>query len=240
MLGLVASFSLERAAISLDEKERGLTRAMAALFADGRITNEDWHQFSAMMTWADGRCSLLPDPGLADHKLLGEARQALTDLLKAVCDGHQAFLAAGAARVAAVRGSGSPLGREVARVLAPGARWMTAHDIAAGGVLTFAPSAAALIVRQEGRGVRANLERPGCRERCAGQEMVRNLSGYSGSPLWTVEARPHELFRFGGVVLAQFPARTEDDANVIFSRRAECIRPDGTLDRGYASKGSTR
>ena len=66
--------------------------------------------------------------------------------------------------------------------------------------------------------------------------MTLNLSGFSGSPLWTVEARPHELFRFGGVVLHQFPARTEDERNVIFARRAECIRADGTLDRDYTTR----
>jgi hypothetical protein len=68
--------------------------------------------------------------------------------------------------------------------------------------------------------------------------MTLNLSGYSGSPLWTVEARPHELFRFGGVVLAQFPAKTENDPTVIFARRAECIQTDGALHRGHATRRS--
>ena len=59
--------------------------------------------------------------------------------------------------------------------------------------------------------------------------ILRNLSGFSGAPLLTVSDSVAELFRLGGVILRQMPAKDEDDVVTIFARRPECIRPDGAL-----------
>ena len=119
---------------------------MGALYAAGGISDEEWQRFAALMTWADGKSSLVAAPDLADHKHLPEARQTLADLLKATCDGHAAFLAATAAMVANHKNTASSLDREIGRMLSPGARWMTPADIENGSVVTFKASPAALVV----------------------------------------------------------------------------------------------
>ncbi len=189
--GLINSFTVERPAISLEEKERGLTRAMAALYAAKRISDDDWQRFAALMTWADGKCSLVAAPDLAGHKHLPEARQALADLLKATCDGHAAFLAATAATVAAESGPATPLAQELTRVLSPGARWMAPADIEASAILSFKPSPAALIVghdEQSGRPIYFarneslfSIGAPGTgKTEC---QVIPNLLHYPGSAL---------------------------------------------------------
>ncbi len=61
--------------------------------------------------------------------------------------------------------------------------------------------------------------------------MTKNLSGYSGAPLWTVSSDLHENFRLGGIIIAQFPAKNEDEVVAIYAKRPEFILPDGKLNR---------
>ena len=130
--GLIHAFDLSRAAIGLDDRERGLARAMAALFAKGAITATAWDQFSAQLIWADGAAELTPGPALREHRHLTDARQLLADLLKLALPPHKTFLAETAARIA----SDTATTAEVRRLLSPGARWLDANDAATGAVLT--------------------------------------------------------------------------------------------------------
>jgi type IV secretion system protein VirD4 len=146
---LISAFTIERPAVSLEDKEKGLVRGFAALFAVGRITPAVWDRFAARMTWNGGKCILIPDDGVAQDKHVPESRQALSELLAAACDGHPAYLAASSATVADEARAGGELGAVLQTFLKRGARWMTSAELAAGPVLSFDPSPAALIVGHE-------------------------------------------------------------------------------------------
>lgn len=61
--------------------------------------------------------------------------------------------------------------------------------------------------------------------------ITKNLSGNSGAPLWTVSSDLHENFRLGGIIISQFPPKSEEEAVVIFAKRPEFILADGKLNR---------
>ncbi len=143
LIGLIGSFTLRRASIGLDDKEKALARAMAALFARGQIAGADWDRFAAQLTWGDGQAILEPTASLARHQHLPEARQVLADLLKANIEPHRAFLAAAAAMVARQH-AGLPA--VLRQLLNPGARWLTADDLSAQGLLSLTRTPASLII----------------------------------------------------------------------------------------------
>lgn len=143
LIGLLGAFQLTRASIGLDDKEKALARAMAALFARGTMSSEEWSRFAAELTWADGQAALDPGAGLADDRHLPEARQVLSELLKATMEPHRAALAAAAAIVAREEAS---LPLPIRDLITPGARWMTAADCAAAKMLSNTPSPAALVI----------------------------------------------------------------------------------------------
>ncbi|MEZ5776638.1 MAG: type IV secretory system conjugative DNA transfer family protein [Hyphomicrobiaceae bacterium] len=143
LTGLLGSFRLTRASIGLDDKEKAIARAMAALFARGLMTSEAWSRFAAELTWADGQAALEPAPELAGDPHLPEARQVLSDLLKATMEPHRAALAAAAAIIAREEAS---LPQAIRDLVRPGARWMTTADCVSAKLLSPAPSPAALIV----------------------------------------------------------------------------------------------
>lgn len=147
---LLAGFTLERAAIGLSEKERGLVRGMATLFAGGIIAPAEWTRFAAQMVWADGKCSVRPSAAHAAHAELADAKVILADILKARFDAHEPFLAATAAMVAARSRQTAGLADAIDRFLAPGARWRDRADIAQSDVLSLTPSPAALVVGYDG------------------------------------------------------------------------------------------
>lgn len=156
VLRLMRSFDLERAAIALEDKETGLIRAYAALFAAKRISGGEWRRFAALMTWGNGKCALVPQSHAASERDLPEARQALGELLAASLDRYEAFLAASAARVADEAASGGELGDRLQGFLNRGARWLDGSDLAEGPVLSFTAAPGALVVghdRKSGRPV---------------------------------------------------------------------------------------
>ena len=149
IIAILGGLELSRAAIGLTDKEHGLIRAMAALFADGAIPPDAWSRFAALMTWGGGACSIAAHPSVAHVTELPEARLTLAETLKAGFDGHDAFLAATAALVARRAQRSAQSARSFEAFLSPGARWMTAEDVSQSAVMTFDPSPAALIVGHE-------------------------------------------------------------------------------------------
>lgn len=147
VIDVIGQLRLERPSIGLTDKEQGLIRAMAALFAEGAVTPEQWSDFSARMTWADGKCIIVPaNAAAAGHRELPETRLALADILKAGIDAHDAFLTGVAALVADRASRTRHSARTIQAFLSPGARWMTSGDVAASSVLTFDRTPAALII----------------------------------------------------------------------------------------------
>lgn len=59
--------------------------------------------------------------------------------------------------------------------------------------------------------------------------VLKDLGGFSGAPVLAVLSSPSALFRLGGIMLKQVPAKNEDDAVTFIARRPDCIRPDGML-----------
>lgn len=74
----------------------------------------------------------------------------------------------------------------------------------------------------------------------AGSEMPpidRNLGGYSGAPVWTVSASPHELWRPGGIISKMprnmFSDESGEEVAYIIARRLDRIKADGQIFRSY-------
>lgn len=191
VLRLLDAFTTERPAVALEDKEAGLMRGFAALFAADRITGAEWERFVALMAWANGKSVLVPEAGAACNPHLPDARQALSEVLSAALDRHEAVLAAAAARVADEIRLGGDLAAQLQPFLNRGARWLQGRDLADGPILSFSQSPAALIIghdRASGRPVYYgrneslfSIGGPGTgKTEC---QVLPNLLSYKGSAL---------------------------------------------------------
>lgn len=191
LISIIGGLKLERASLGLSEKEKGLIRGYGVLFADGALQPAEWDRFAARMVWADGKCTITADDRHQDHAEWTEARLALADILKSQLDGHEAFLAESAARIAALAVGSTQRQAQIAKFLSPGARWMTGADIDASQVLTFEKTPASLVIghdKKSGRPVYFNRNEslfsiggPGTGK--TETQVIPNLLSYPGSAL---------------------------------------------------------
>lgn len=147
IIAVVESFIFKRLLSSLNENERAVLRAMAALYAAGEIGEQDWRVFHAQLTFADAQCSIEPPAHLTgnDHEAI--ARRILTVALKNWLTPYDAFLKEKVAFVASHQREDSAVGRRIARLLSPGARWGgDGDDWSDSRTFSETPSAGSLLI----------------------------------------------------------------------------------------------
>lgn len=146
VVAILSSFQLHRDVSTLKDSEKALLRAMSVLYADNRISPQQWGDFLSLMVWGQGTAILRLPKDLAQHKRVPEARALFGQVLQANLDGHQQFMAEAMHLVAQHRNEENRLGTAINEALSQGARWLTRADLATSRVYARQATPAALTI----------------------------------------------------------------------------------------------
>ena len=123
LMRLMRSYIIARPTIALEDREKGYLRSMAALRADGSVTEREFHAFLAEFCWCEGQCVLNPSLAATRDKLEPQARALLGQILQLHLRPYKQFLAATAALIAANRANGQASGQTITAFLNQGSAW---------------------------------------------------------------------------------------------------------------------
>lgn len=140
------SFSVSRAMVSLDNREKSILRGMAAMLSDGGLSILDWQQFYALLVWADGKGQLQVPPGVSSSEHASGAERLLRAIVAHALPSHAQNLADAASRLSGYTAKAAPLARQIADTVSQGARWLDIGDVAGSHIYALKPERAALVV----------------------------------------------------------------------------------------------
>lgn len=135
---------LTRQAVSLEDREQALMRAMAVLFANKVISADTWLHFYAHIV--NHNPIIRPDPALAADPFAQQAIAAFPNLSKLLLDDRNAALAHATQIIASHAKSTPALAKASQAVLAQGARFMSEDDIAGARTLSLTKTHDALLL----------------------------------------------------------------------------------------------
>lgn len=157
ILACLRAMTATRATIAFSDRDKALTRGMAALLIHNAITPADWRSFYIHLCTKDSILSI--DPAHAKRRHVLRADEALNELLQNMLDPYDAEMARAANLIAKHANASTTLQKLVSDTLTKGARFMTDEEIETARALSFDKTAASLILgysRDSGRPVYFN------------------------------------------------------------------------------------
>jgi type IV secretion system protein VirD4 len=130
LLGVLNRFVISRPMLTLTDREKGLLRGAAAMFADGGLSLVAWHRLYVLMTWGGGS-ALVAMPGDAKgNPNAVQAEEVLKSLVSSTLPTHEQVLSEIAATMTRYQARSDVLQRVLSECLNPGARWFEERDLA--------------------------------------------------------------------------------------------------------------
>lgn len=145
IVSFLSRFEISRPAIALTDREKALMRGMAAMYADGGLSLSDWHEFYALMVWADGNGKLV-SPSVARPKYLDDAREILKAVIGATLPSHRQMFEQASSRLAGYQARTESLNRLIGDAVNEGARWLDAGDCPTSRIFDLEPRSSSLLI----------------------------------------------------------------------------------------------
>lgn len=186
---IVPALVVELPVLSINDREFALLRTMAALYHHDRLLWPDWYRFYTQLVCGSANARTIPPAGKEAHKHIDDARSFVKAVIHKQWPSHDEFIAITAKFLAAYANEPSDIGRTIAALINPGARWLAAEDLASSRVFKHSRSPAVLQIgglKPGGQPVHfagneslATIAGPGAGKTVA--QVIPNLLTYPGS-----------------------------------------------------------